>query len=211
MADKTKRLDSSSTERLKVEETERLETEHKRDFPVFLSKGQIVENRYKVVDMLGQRSGESLVYLCQDIKKEDKNVVLKLYNTGFTPKEEILRKLVEVTHPDIINVLAYGYLGSQLYEIMEYAEGGSLLERLRERPFSEEELIKYVIPEVLNGLKFCHENDIVHRDIKPSNIFYRDKKKSDIVIGDFGISSVIEKGILIMLPQNYSAGEGRSI
>ncbi len=198
MTDETKRLNSSSreTERLQQKETEKIGAELQKAFPVFLTEGQTVENRYKVVDVLGQRSGESLVYLCEDIK-EKKTVVLKLYNTGFKPKMDIVKTLVEITHPDIINVLTFGHFSNQFYEIMEYAEGGSLSDRLKEKTFSGEELVKCIIPQVLNGLKFCHENGIIHRDIKPENIFYKDRERNDIVLGDFGISSALDKGYSI--------------
>lgn len=210
MADETKRLDFSSketqklqkeTEKLTVGETEKIGVEIKKDFSIFFVEGQIVKDkykkgRYKVMGVIGRPSGESLLYLCEDTT-ENRNVVLKLYHRGFIPKEEIIKKIVEVTHPDIINVLDYDYIGDQFYEIMDYAEGGTLLERLQERTFSEEELIRHVIPEVLSGLKFCHSNNIIHRDIKSGNIFYRDKAKEDIVIGDFGISTSLEEGMSV--------------
>jgi alpha-tubulin suppressor-like RCC1 family protein/serine/threonine protein kinase len=164
-----------------------------REFPVFLTKGDVIKDRYQIVNMLGAPSGESLVYLCLD-EKQNQNAVLKLYHLGFSPKMDIVKRLVELKHPDIINVLDHGYINNQFYEIMEYAEGGSLLERLTERAFSEEELAKSVVPEVINGLKSCHELGIIHRDLKPANIFYRSRERKDIVLGDFGISSVLEEG-----------------
>lgn len=197
-SEETIKLDSAKeTEKLQ-KETEKLDTEPQRTFPVSFTKDQIVENRYKVKDIIGQQSGESMIYLCEDIK-EKKNVVLKLYRTGFSVKKDIIDKLIRLNHPDIVNVLKYGYINNQFYEVMEYAAGGNLIERLQENTFSEEELIKYIIPETLNGLKFCHENEVVHRDIKPANIFYRNSNKTDIVIGDFGISSLLDKKFSVKL------------
>ncbi|GFP43693.1 eukaryotic-like serine/threonine-protein kinase, partial [Candidatus Hakubella thermalkaliphila] len=184
LADQTKSLGSKETEKMRGEPL--------RGFPVFLTKGEVVKDRYQVVDMLGAPTGESLVYLCVD-GEQNQNVVLKLYHAGFSPKMDIVKRLVELTHPDIVNFLDYGYINDQFYEIAEYAEGGSLLERLKEKAFSEEELTRSVIPEVVNALKFCHALGIIHRDIKPANIFYRSRGRKDIVLGDFGISSVLEE------------------
>jgi serine/threonine protein kinase len=206
MADKTERLNNSpkGTDRLQKENTlklahdaaGRLDAENKNIFPVYFKNGDLIKSRYEVVDRLGKPSGEAIVYLCKDTKNNS-NVVVKLYHQGFSAKEEIIKMLVNITHEDIINVIDYGYEQEQFYEVMEFAAGGTLQDRLRKKFFSEEELTKLVIPEVLNGLVFCHENRIIHRDIKPTNIFYRDIAQKDIVLGDFGISSVLEQGFSV--------------
>lgn len=48
-----------------------------------------------------------------------------------------------------------------------------------------------VIPAISEAIHFLHENCIVHRDVKPSNIF---EHRGEIVLGDFGISTVFEEG-----------------
>ena len=201
MADKTEKLNSSpgtqklpsGTEKLGKGATENLFGGNKNAFPVILKEGDIVKGIYKITQRLGHPSGEAYVYLGECLS-DKKNVVIKLYHEGFSAKEDIVKALVRITHEDIINVIDYGTEQGQFYEVMEYAEGGTLMERLAENSFSEKELIEYVIPEVANGLKFCHEHkpSIIHRDIKPGNIFYRDKDKTDIVLGDFGISSMLD-------------------
>jgi Serine/threonine protein kinase len=164
---------------------------NKKIFSLSFNEGDVVKSRFEVLDKLGQPSGEALIYLCKDLNKNC-HVVIKLYHQGFSAKEEIVKKLVSVTHKDVINIIDYGMLEDQFYEVMEFAKGGTLLDRLKEKPFSEEELVSHVLPEVLNGLKFCHENQIIHRDIKPGNLFYRDQARRDIVLGDFGISTLLD-------------------
>lgn len=48
-----------------------------------------------------------------------------------------------------------------------------------------------VVPAVSEAIHFLHENRIVHRDVKPSNIF---EHQGEVVLGDFGISTVFEEG-----------------
>lgn len=55
-----------------------------------------------------------------------------------------------------------------------------------------EEKTLVMIAETVNGLKQCHGAGIIHRDLKPDNLFYRQADGSDILIGDFGISSALD-------------------
>ena len=42
------------------------------------------------------------------------------------------------------------------------------------------------------ALAYCHNNNVIHKDIKPSNFFFRNTDHKELVLGDFGISSVLE-------------------
>ena len=135
------------------------------------------------------KSGEAEVFL---VELEGKNLVFKLYHSQFKPKDEIVQKLRELHHPDIINLIDYGYYNGRFYEISEYAEGGSLDEHL---PIKDMKILKDIVSETVNALKYCHSHEIIHRDLKPENIFYKNADKSDIMIGDFGISSALDEGL----------------
>ncbi|WP_304426041.1 protein kinase [uncultured Adlercreutzia sp.] len=60
-----------------------------------------------------------------------------------------------------------------------------------EGTFSFELLRDTVIPQAAEALRRLHEQGIVHRDVKPKNLYLLDGK---VVLGDFGISSVLEAG-----------------
>jgi len=133
-------------------------------------------------------SGEAEVFLAE---KNGQKLVVKLYYASFAPKEEVLEKLKSVKHPDIIELLDYGYYQNRFYEVMKYAEGGSLYDVL---PIKDVNLLKEVVEEVVNALNYCHEHGIIHRDIKPQNIFFQKLGNKDVAIGDFGISSALHEG-----------------
>jgi serine/threonine protein kinase len=79
---------------------------------------------------------------------------------------------------------------------MDFAEGGTLADKTPEGkykylPMKEEDVLQ-VVKETVNAFDFCHSKGIVHRDIKPGNLFYKNADGSDILVGDFGISSEVD-------------------
>jgi serine/threonine protein kinase len=161
-----------------------------------LQKNEVISG-WEVVEKLSTQSGEADIYLAQ---KDGQKGVIKYYRSNIKPKTEILEKLKGLNHPDIVNIFDFGYYRDRFYETMEYAEGGALDSRREDGswkylPLSEEQAVE-ICKEVINSYKACHEKGIIHRDIKPANLYYRKMESetsgSDVVIGDFGISSVMD-------------------
>ncbi len=176
--------------------------------------GSMVADRYQVIRPLSQSGGEADLFLCLDQEQE---VVVKLYRSADGAHDEVLEWLRRVSHRNIIGLLDHGIWQQRLFEVMEFARGGSLADRLPDRPFAEHELTGIVLPQVLAALEFCHSctPSIIHRDLKPSNIFYRDESETEIVVGDFGISSVLEgdrthRRTRKAMTQDYAAPEAFS-
>lgn len=155
--------------------------------------GELVLNgeRYAVLKQLAA-SGEAETFLVQ---KGGELFVVKLYYPKFQPKEDVVQQLKPLKHPDIIALLDYGWvnlgLSDRFFEVTEYAAGGTLLEIV---PIRSPERLKGIVEEVVNALHFCHERGIIHRDIKPQNIFFRDQARTDVAVGDFGISTMLIEG-----------------
>ena len=61
---------------------------------------------------------------------------------------------------------------------------------------NDEDEFRRIALQCAAALEYCHNNNIIHKDIKPSNFFFRDKNKTEVVLGDFGISSVLENNKL---------------
>ncbi|TKY70044.1 Mitogen-activated protein kinase kinase 10 [Spatholobus suberectus] len=80
--------------------------------------------------------------------------------------------------------------GGDISFVMEYMEGGSLHDVLREHRRLPEDVISVLAKRVLEGLNYLHGMHIVHRDIKPSNLLVNDK--GEVKIADFGVSHVVE-------------------
>lgn len=55
--------------------------------------------------------------------------------------------------------------------------------------------------QILEALRYCHENDIIHRDIKPENVLLATKENSaPVKLGGFGVA--------IQLPDRHSTTNG---
>jgi mitogen-activated protein kinase kinase kinase len=79
---------------------------------------------------------------------------------------------------------------------LEYVPGGSVVALLRNYGAFEEMLVRNFVRQVLQGLSYLHERDIVHRDIKGANILV--DNKGLIKISDFGISKRVEDSTFLL-------------
>jgi len=142
---------------------------------------------YAIIKLIAQ-SGESQVYLATHAGQR---CALKYYYSQYRPKEEVMRQLKGLRHPDVLALIDYGYHKDRFFEVLEYAEGGTLQDCM---PVTSLPMIREIVQEVVSALEYCHTKGIIHRDIKPANIFYRTPGKKDIVVGDFGIASNVAQG-----------------
>jgi formylglycine-generating enzyme required for sulfatase activity len=87
-------------------------------------------------------------------------------------------------HTQIPRLLAYFEQGSSLYLVQEFIEGQTLLQEVRQQPFTEEQIYQ-LLTDLLPVLQFVHAAKVIHRDIKPENIIRRDSDGKPVLI-DFG-------------------------
>ena len=78
--------------------------------------------------------------------------------------------------------------------ITEIATSGSLREFVNKVKNIKLRIIKKWTKQILYGIKFLHDNDIIHRDIKCDNIFINGST-GNIIIGDFGLAKNMENNI----------------
>ena len=122
-------------------------------------------------------------------------------------KNEIII-LQHLKHPNIVKYEDIKKTKKHFYIVMEYCNGGELskaLEKYQEKykkPFSQE-IVQYLMRQIISAFKYIHSQKIIHRDIKLENILVnfeneQDKEelnmmKATVKIIDFGFACQISK------------------
>jgi mitogen-activated protein kinase kinase kinase len=98
--------------------------------------------------------------------------------------------LRDLRHPNIVQYLGCGSSAEFLNIFLEYVPGGSVQTMLNSYGALPEPLVRSFVRQILQGLSYLHNRDIIHRDIKGANILV--DNKGTIKISDFGISKKLE-------------------
>ncbi|RDA84491.1 hypothetical protein CP532_0970 [Ophiocordyceps camponoti-leonardi (nom. inval.)] len=88
--------------------------------------------------------------------------------------------LRELRHPNIVQYLGCSSSADQLNIFLEYVPGGSVQTMLNSYGALPEPLVRSFVRQILTGLSYLHDRDIIHRDIKGANILTSYTRKADI-------------------------------
>lgn len=166
--------------------------------------GATILDKYVVTRQLEVASGEADLYLCSC---DGEQYVAKIYKRQFAIKQEVIDALLKIDSPYVAKLYETGSQNGFPVEILPYYENGSL----QGKTFSEDELVRGIIPNINEGLHAIHSAGIIHKDLKPSNIMLNSDGETVSII-DFGISSAVEGNNTILVTKTgmtpeYSAPE----
>lgn len=159
-------------------------------------RGHLIQFQdYTMVEQLPTTGGEADVYI---ISKNENEFILKLYRHEMKPSREMVERLVQISNQypeDIIRIyeIAKDEKLNRWYELQEFAKLGTLKNLITNDYSFTLKNIHKIVEEMALILKTIHNENIIHRDIKPDNILVRTKDPLDLIITDFGISSVLDE------------------
>lgn len=126
-------------------------------------------------------------YLVEDQSNRSLYVIKKQNKPDIGLRESKL--LSNLSHPNILPVHGAGSDGKKLVIVMDYAQGGSLADRLV-KPIEWREARNLML-QIARGIDFAHKNNIVHGNLKPSNILF--DREDCVKISDFSLMPNVEK------------------
>lgn len=180
--------------------------------------GRVLGNRYEIVERLGS-GGMSYVYKAR-CSLLNRYVAVKILRPEFTSDESFIKKFkresqaaASLCHQNIVNVYDVGVDGDIYYIVMEYVEGKTLKQLIKEKKRLEPIEAAGIARQVCRALVHAHKNHIIHRDIKPHNILIT--KEGIAKVTDFGIaraatgSTVTNSGNVIGSVHYFSPEQAR--
>jgi eukaryotic-like serine/threonine-protein kinase len=153
--------------------------------------GKKLGGRYEILERIGG-GGMALVYKGHDLLLHRK-VAVKVLRQQYVHDEDFIRRFrreaqaaASLSHPNVVSIYDVGQEGEIHYIVMEYIEGTTLNDLIKEKaPLQVEEAVHYA-SQIADALDHAHHNEIIHRDIKPHNILIG--KNGRIKVTDFGIA-----------------------
>jgi eukaryotic-like serine/threonine-protein kinase len=156
-----------------------------------LPPGMVIGSRYQVLQILGE-GGMGAVYKAKDLEL-NRVIALKVIRPELASNPEIVQRFKQelilarqVTDRNVIRIFDLGEAAGIKFITMEYVEGQSLYQILKEKgklPVSE---AINIMRQMLSGLLAAHREGVIHRDLKPGNIM-RDGQ-GRVVVMDFGLA-----------------------
>ena len=134
-----------------------------------------------------------------------KHIYLVNMNLKLRREIQILKMFI---HPHIIRLFEIIYTKSDIFMITEYISGGELFDYIIENGRLTESESRRFFQQMISGIDYCHKKKVVHRDLKPENLLL--DSHLNIKIADFGLSNIIQEGILLKTScgsPNYAAPE----
>ena len=154
---------------------------------------------------LTSKEGTETKYVTKVIKKE------KIWNNDRKYIDGEISILKDINHPNLVKLIEVKENAEYIYIIFEYCNGGDLQSFLdkyvkENNKGLSEEIVQYIMKQLIDAFKYLHNKRIIHRDIKLYNILINyddenDKLNSNIMkarikITNFEVSKYLQKGQL---------------
>ncbi|XP_033255775.1 serine/threonine-protein kinase polo-like isoform X1 [Drosophila miranda] len=150
---------------------------------------------YKRMRFFG-KGGFAKCYEIIDVETDDVfagKIVSKKLMIKHNLKEKTAQEITihrSLNHPNIVKFHSYFEDVQNIYIVLELCKKRSMMELHKRRKSITEFECRYYIYQIIQGVKYLHDNRIIHRDLKLGNLFLNDMLH--VKIGDFGLATRIE-------------------
>ncbi len=156
--------------------------------------GKVIDG-YEITERI-KAGGMAVVYKATQRDSGDV-VAIKLLQASWAEHPEVINRfereahiMEQLQHPYIVGYFGTGKYENRPYITMEYLDGGSLSDLLKEVAHINLRATALLLRQIGNALDYAHRRGVVHRDLKPGNILLRDRTHAALT--DFGIARVEE-------------------
>src|SRR5262245_47467906 len=155
---------------------------------------------YRIVSRLG-KGGMGEVYLAEQLRGGRRRVALKVLNRACSDNPDLVRRFENeaaaagrLNNRNVVTIYESRLTDDgQMYVAMEFIEGKSLGQVLKEQVVLPLKQVLEITRRVVAGLAAAHKVGIVHRDIKPDNIMLAEEDGEVVIkVLDFGIARLSE-------------------
>lgn len=160
--------------------------------------GEFLDGKYQIEKLLGQ-GGMGAVYRATHIGTR-RTVAVKVIHPQFSFNEEFIERFRReaeaagrLRHPNVVDVTDFGFApfdnGRIAYLVMEFLDGSSLADALREEGKLRPSLVVDILEQVCSAVDEAHRLGIIHRDLKPDNIWLEPNRLGGYTVKvlDFGL------------------------
>ena len=174
------------------------------------SESSLQGGRYRIVSMLGS-GGFGITYLGTQTGLERNIVIKEFFMSGYCLRDEYsnlitvptvsnvefverfkdkflkeARHIAQLKHPNIVNIIDVFEENGTAYYVMDFIEGGSLVEKVQREGSLPENVAKRYILQIADALNYIHQRYMNHLDVKPGNIML--SRNDNAILIDFGLA-----------------------
>lgn len=176
-----------------------------------LKNGSLLQGgRYKILSVLGQ-GGFGITYLAMQSGLERRVAVKEFFMKELCSRDESTshvtlgteggcetverfrekflkeaRNIARFNHPNIVRIIDVFEENGTAYYVMEYAECGSLSDKVKKEGYLSEPVATRYIKQIASALEYIHQHNMNHLDVKPGNVMLNEKDETVLI--DFGLA-----------------------
>ncbi|MGV3624748.1 MAG: serine/threonine-protein kinase [Archangium sp.] len=151
---------------------------------------------YKLLQLVG-KGGMGEVHQATQLSLA-RTVAVKLLKGELAKDEQFVGRfekegaaLASLRHPNIVSIVDRGNSGDTYYLVMEFVDGPSLRERMRDPEFDATRALVTMLL-VAKAIEYAHGRGVIHRDLKPENILFDEQAGGIPKVTDFGLAGLDE-------------------